>query len=227
MREGAFRDRTEAGEALAIAVAGLFGRHPEMTDPVVLALPRGGVPVALPVAERLGAPLDLVMVRKIGVPFQPELAAAAVVNGDDPQMVVNADIVRYARMSEAALEAAKARELAEIERRRTRYLGRRAPVPVAGRDAVVIDDGVATGATMRSALKALRKKRPRSLTLAVPVAPADTLEILETEADNVVCLLRPDPLYGIGAHYRDFHQLDDDEVCDIVAAADRLVAPNG
>jgi len=140
-------------------------------------------------------------------------------------MVVNAEIVGYARMSEAALEEAKVRELAEIERRRTRYLGRRAPVPVAGKDAVVIDDGIATGATMRTALKALRLKGPRSLTLAVPVAPPDTLGVLETEVDRVVCLLKPDPLYGIGAHYRDFHQLGDDEVCDLVAAADRITAP--
>ncbi len=218
-----FDDRHAAGEALAATLA---GRADERPDPVVLALPRGGVPVALEIARALRAPLDLILVRKIGVPDQPELAAAAVVDGDDPQMVVNDEIVRHAGMGAEALEAARAEKLAEIERRPAAYLGGRAPVPVAGRDAIVVDDGIATGATMRTALQALRRKGPRSLTLAVPVAAPDTLDALAREVDHVVCPFRPQPLYGIGAHYRDFHQLEDDEVRRLLAEADRIAPPS-
>jgi len=214
-----FDDRHAAGEALAAELAGQAAERP---DPVVLALHRGGVPVALEIARALSAPLDLILVRKIGAPGQPELAAAAVVDGDDPQMVVNDEIVQATGMSAEALEAARAEQLAETERRRAAYLGGRAPVPVAGRDAIVVDDGIATGATMRTALRALRRKGPRSLTLAVPVAAPDTLAALEREVDHVICLSRPQPLYGIGAHYRDFHQLGDDEVRRLLAEADRI-----
>ena len=224
MRGGAFPDRVEAGRQLAEAVNRLLHAHPEMRDPVVLALPRGGVPLALEVARVLGAPLDLVLVRKIGVPYQPELAAAAVVDGADPQMVVNEDVVRACGMSGDQLAAARARQLEEIERRRALYLEDRPPVPLEGRDLIVIDDGVATGATMRAALKALRRRGPRSLTLAVPVAARDTLSVLEREVDHAVCLLAPELLYGIGAHYAEFHQLADSEVQDLIAEADRLLA---
>jgi putative phosphoribosyl transferase len=171
-----FADRKSAGIRLAEAVAALMREHPELDDPVLLALPRGGVPVALEIARALRAPLDLVMVRKIGVPWQPELAAAAVVDGDEPQLVVNREVVEMAGMSQADLEAAERRELDEIDRRRRLYLGTRALVPLEGRDAIVVDDGIATGATTRAALKGVRRRRPRSLTLAVPVAPPDTLE---------------------------------------------------
>ena len=208
-----FTDREEAGRLLAARVAAL-----RLRNPVVYALPRGGVPVAAEVANALHAPLDLVLVRKIGAPGQPELALGAVVDGDAPEMVLNAEIVAATGASEAFIEAARRRELAEIERRRRRYLGGLRRVDPAGRDAVVVDDGIATGATARAALHALRRRGPARLVLATPVAPADTLEALRGEVDEIVCLLVPAPFFGIGAFYRDFHQLTDDEVIDLLAA---------
>lgn len=219
MTRPAFRDRAEAGRALAEAVASLISRHPEMTDPVVLALPRGGVPVALETARRLKAPLDLVMVRKLGVPDQPELAAGAVVDGDDPQTVFNREIMAVTGLTEADLAPIRERELAEIERRRGAWLSGRAPVPIEGRDAIVVDDGIATGATTRAALKGLRRKRPRSLTLAVPLAPADTVERLRGEVDHLVCLVTPEPFRAIGLHYGRFDQLRDEDVTRLMAEA--------
>ncbi len=207
-----FRDRGEAGERLAEALEALFAAEPSLAPPVVLALPRGGVPVAFAIARRLDAPLDLVLVRKIGAPGQPELAAGAVVDGDSPELVLNDEVVRHARLGEAELEAAKQRALAEIERRRAFYLGGRAPLPVAGRTAIVVDDGIATGATMRAAVRALRRRGPDSLVLAVPVAARDTIEALRGEADRVVCLDTPDWFRAVGAHYRDFRQTSDEEV---------------
>ena len=165
-----FRDRSDAGRKLASALA-------QYTDqqPVVLALPRGGVPVAAEVAAALNAPLDLVLVRKIGVPFQPELAMGAVVDGGAPLVVRNEDVIRLAGIDEADFKAVCDSALAEIERRRQRYLGGRARVEVAGRTAIVIDDGIATGATTRAALRATRMRKPKRLVLAVPVAPTDSL----------------------------------------------------
>jgi putative phosphoribosyl transferase len=220
-----FSDRTSGGIRLADAVAALIGEHPEITDPVLLALPRGGVPVALEIARALRAPLDLVMVRKIGVPWQPELAAAAVVDGDAPQLVVNRDVLAMAGMTEADLESAERRELAEIDRRRRLYLGNRALVPVEGRDAILVDDGIATGATTRAALKGVRRRRPRSLTLAVPVAPSDALDKLASEVDHLVCLVAPSPFFAIGSYYAEFAQVSDDEVVRMLREAEGFVAP--
>ena len=202
-----FRDRVEAGRELAAALAGRA-----FTKPVVLALPRGGVPVAAEVATALRAPLDLVLVRKIGVPRQPELALAAVVDGDHPQLVVNEDVRRFAGVDDALLERLEAREVAELERRRRAYLRGREPVPIAGRTAIVIDDGIATGATIRAALIGLRGKRPHALVLAVPVAPPDTVARLRPEVDDLVCLETPRHFGAIGAFYRDFRQTPDREV---------------
>jgi putative phosphoribosyl transferase len=220
-----FPDRRTAGTRLAEAVTALMREHPEIADPVLLALPRGGVPVALEIARALRAPLDLVMVRKIGVPWQPELAAAAVVDGDAPELVVNRDVLAVAGMTEADLEEAERRELAEIDRRRRLYLGDRALVPVEGRDAILVDDGIATGATTRAALKGVRRRRPRSLTLAVPVAPTDTLERLAGEVNYLVCLAAPSPFFAIGSHYADFAQVSDDEVIGMLREAEGFVAP--
>jgi putative phosphoribosyl transferase len=220
-----FADRRSAGMRLAEAVATLVREHPSLNDPVLLALPRGGVPVALEIARTLRAPLDLVMVRKIGVPWQPELAAAAVVDGDEPQLVVNRDVVEVAGMSQSDLGAAERRELDEIDRRRWLYLGERNFVPLKGRDAIVVDDGIATGATTRAALLGVRRRQPRSLTLAVPVAPPDTLAKLATEVDHVICLATPTPFFAIGSHYADFRQVSDDEVVRMLREAEAFSAP--
>lgn len=214
-----FATREEAGRRLGAAVLSQFSGRAERDAPVVLALPRGGVPVAGEVARALSAPLDLVLVRKIGAPGQPELAAGAVVEGEPPVIVRNEDVIRHLRIPEAEIAAGAERGLAEIARRRALYLAGRAPVPVSGRDAVVVDDGIATGATMRAALTAVRARGPRSLTLAVPVAASDTLRALAGLVDESVCLSRPEPFFGVGEHYRDFHQLEDEEVIRVLAAA--------
>ncbi len=208
-----FQNRESAGRKLAEAVQELG-----LKDPVVYALPRGGVPVALPVAEALDAPLDLLLVRKIGAPGQEELAMGAVVDGEAPEVVWNDQVVDMLRVSEADKRRAVKRKLAEIEKRRSSYLGDRAPVPVEGRDAVVVDDGIATGATTRAALLALRRRKPASITLAVPVAPEDSLSVIEPDLDHVVCLSKPHPFYAVGAHYADFRQTTDDEVTRALAS---------
>jgi putative phosphoribosyl transferase len=209
-----FLDRTDAGRRLAEAL-----QRRADPDPVVLALPRGGVPVAAEVARMLKAPLDLVMVRKIGVPHQPELAVGAVANGDRPEIVVNEDVARHTGLSRAEIEEMAVPQIEEIRRRRALYLAGRAAVPVAGRAAIVVDDGVATGATMRAALRAVRRQAPALVVLAVPVASREALEGLRDEADAVVCLEVPDPFFAVGVHYRHFGQTSDDEVVKLLRAA--------
>jgi putative phosphoribosyl transferase len=209
-----FADRSEAGRALA-------RRLPKFKDerPVVLALPRGGVPVGFEVARALEAPLDLILVRKIGAPFQPELAIGAVVDGSRPETVLNEEFVREFEIPESYIAEESARQLAEIERRRTLYMADRARVPVAGRTAIVVDDGIATGATMEAALHATRRADPRRLVLATPVAPPDTLERLRPQVDEVVCLATPWLFGAIGVFYEDFRQLSDDDVVDLLRGA--------
>lgn len=213
-----FVDRVEAGKRLAVALAD-YRRE----QPVVLALPRGGVPVAAEVARALDAPLDLLLVRKIGVPGQPELAMGAVVDGASPLIVRNEDVIQSAGVSRAEFDAACREEVAEIERRRARYLGGRPPIPVARRTIIVVDDGIATGATTRAALKSVRHGKPSRLILAVPVAPDDTLELLRTEVDDLVCLESYAFFGAIGAYYGDFNQVSDEAViADLAAAAARM-----
>ena len=207
-----FRDRTEAGRSLAATLAKFKDQKA-----VVLALPRGGVPVAKEVAAALGAPLDLVLVRKIGVPGQAELAMGAVVDGPDPLTVRNEDVIRLAGITESEFNAVRDRELAEIRRRRLEYLGKRPHPDLADRVAIIVDDGIATGATTRAALRAARKQKPRRLILAVPVAPTETLTDLESEADEIVCLESHDVFGAIGFFYSDFTQVSDREVKDILA----------
>lgn len=207
-----FDNRTEAGRQLAAAL----DRYRDQ-DPVILALPRGGVPVAAEVAQALEAPLDLIMVRKIGVPVQPELAMGAVVDGPQPVVVRNEDVIANSGISEGAFDVAYQKELAEIESRRQRFLGGRTPADVAGCTAIVIDDGVATGATTRAALKALRQRGPKSVVLAVPVAPTASLPELRQDADEVVCLEDHEWFGAIGMYYDDFSQLSDQEVVEILA----------
>lgn len=212
-----FADRRAAGRALA---AELVARR--LAPPVVvLALPRGGVPVAAEVARALGAPLDLVIVRKIGAPWQPELAVAAVAEGEPPEVVVDEPIRAALGVSRPSIDRQAARELAEIARRRAVYLAGRPPLPVSGATVVVVDDGIATGTSLRAALGALRRLGPAHVVLAVPVAPADTLAALRAEVDDTVCLASPEPFDAVGAHYVDFRQVADDEVLDALASTRR------
>ena len=207
-----FRDRTDAGRQLARALAGK-----SLPDPVVLALPRGGVPVAAEVAHALKAPLDLLLVRKIGAPFQRELAVAAVAEGG--ALAINEDVLDEVGADHGYVERQAQAEVREIERRRALYMGARPPTPVAGRSAIVIDDGIATGATMRAALRLLRERRPARIVLAVPVAPPDTVESMRPLVDDLVCLEAPPYFHAVGAHYGDFEQVDDATVRDLLAAA--------
>ena len=185
--------------------------------PVILALPRGGVAVGAEVAAALGAPLDLILVRKIGVPSQPELAMGAVVDGANPVVVRNDDVIRLSGVDESEFKAVCDAELAEIERRRRRYLGSRERVKVAHRVVIVVDDGIATGATTRAALRATRMRNPAKLVLAVPVAPTEALPEMSQEADDVVCLEDYEPFSAIGYYYSDFRQVSDHEVIDALA----------
>jgi predicted phosphoribosyltransferase len=207
-----FRNREEAGRKLADRLMAYKDQHP-----VILALPRGGVPVAAEIAAALDAPLDLILVRKLGVPWQPELAMGAIVDGDAPLVVRNEDVLRMIGVGEREFKEVCDRELAEIERRRERYLGDRARADIAGRTAIVVDDGIATGATTRAALRATRMRGPKHLVLAVPVAPAGIALEMREEADEVICLEEHENFAAIGFYYRDFRQVEDREVIDTLA----------
>ncbi len=207
-----FKDRSEAGKKLAKALHRYEGRNP-----VILALPRGGVPVAAEVAAALTAPLDLVLVRKIGVPWRPELAMGAVVDGAAPIIVRNEDVIHDLAIDEAEFKQVCNEELAEIESRRRRYLGDRPPIDVKDRVTIVIDDGIATGATVRAALRATRMRVPKRLVLAVPVASTEALAELRKEADDVICLEAHEFLGAIGFYYSDFRQTSDEEVVAAIA----------
>lgn len=206
-----FADRAAAGRQLASRVAALRPQRP-----VVLALPRGGVPVAFEVAQALHAPLDLLLVRKIGVPYQPELALAAVMDGAAPVLVIDPTVQRETGIGADVIDRLAQVQRAEIERRRTVYLGDRAPVPLTGCTAIVVDDGIATGTTMRAALQGLRHRRPARIVLAVPVAPTAVVDMLRVEVDELICLAQPEPFNAIGMYYEDFHQLDDAEVLSLL-----------
>ncbi|MGZ3290246.1 MAG: phosphoribosyltransferase [Xanthobacteraceae bacterium] len=206
-----FRDRADAGHQLAKALAEYKGRNA-----VVLALPRGGVPVAAEVAATLDAPLDLILVRKIGVPYQPELAMGAVVDGLAPIVVRNEEVLRVSGTTASEFDEVCEKERAEIERRRKLYLGDRPRAEIAGRVVIVVDDGIATGTTTRAALQAIRKQKPKELVLAVPVAPRETAAELRGEVDALICLEMPEPFFAIGYFYRDFEQVSDEEVVAIL-----------
>lgn len=209
-----FKDRSDAGRQLAERVAAL-----KLDDPVIYALPRGGIPVAIEVAKRLQAPLDLVIVQKIGAPGWPEVAMGAVADGDDPQTIINEDVYAATGSDAAGLERARRRELEEIERRRRRYLGDRPHVSPSGRVAVIVDDGLATGATARAALAAVKRQGAALTVLAVPVAPAETIDEMRAEADEVVVVHTPAQFWAIGPFYNDFHQLSDDETIELLRQA--------
>lgn len=209
-----FADRTDAGRKLGARLSRFKNQ-----SPCVLALPRGGVPVGLEIATMLEAPLDLVIVRKLGAPGQPELAIGAVVDGEKPQLVLNDDIVAHLAISRAYIEGEKQRQLEEIERRRRIYLAGRPRVDVRGRTAIIVDDGIATGATVKAAILAIRALGPRKIVLAVPVAPTDTVAALKREVDEIVCLEAHDDFAAISLYYGDFRQLEDEEMHDLLARA--------
>ncbi len=211
MQPQRFRNRTDAGRQLAEKLAAYANRP----DVLVLALPRGGVPVGFEVARALGAPLDVFLVRKLGVPGYEELAMGAVATGG--VRVLNDEIVRGLGISEHEIDAVVARELQELARRERLYRGDRPPPDVAGRTVILVDDGLATGATMRAAVAALRQQQPARIVIAVPTASPDTSEALKAEADDVVCAMTPEPFFAVGHWYEDFTQTTDDEVRELLA----------
>lgn len=201
-----FADRTEAGRLLGEALLGYRGR----TDLLVLALPRGGVPVAAEVARLLEAPLDLMLVRKLGVPTQPELAMGAIATGG--ARVLNADIIRALSISQQQLDRVTASEQRELERREQSYRGERPPPQLSGRCVILVDDGLATGASMRVAVEAAAVRGPAELVVAVPVASSDAVSLIEEQANQVVALATPEPFIGVGRWYEAFTQTTDAEV---------------
>jgi putative phosphoribosyl transferase len=206
-----FEDRADAGRQLANALRGYRTK-----DVVVLALPRGGVAVAVEVAKVLGAPLGLLIVRKVGVPYRPELAMGAVMDGSHPIVVRNDDVIHSCGISEEEFQRECTGELKEIERRRALYFGNKVPIDIAGRAVILVDDGIATGATVRVAILGLRQCKPRKIILAVPVGANDTMDVIRHEVDEAVCLEEPAALEAIGFHYGDFPQLTDEEVIEIL-----------
>ena len=211
-----FRDRSEAGRLLA----GQLIAYANRPDVLVLALPRGGVPVAYEVARALGAPLDLFIVRKLGVPGYEELAMGAVATGGE--RVLNDDVVAGLRIPDYVIEAVAASEQQELARRERLYRGERPPPDIRGRTVILVDDGLATGATMLAAIKALRQQRPARIVVAVPTASPDACEQLRAEADEVVCATTPEPFHAVGLSYEDFSQTTDEEVRDLLARAERV-----
>ncbi|TJV69746.1 MAG: phosphoribosyltransferase [Mesorhizobium sp.] len=208
-----FRDRQEAGQKLGASLNLL-----QLKDPIVLALPRGGVPVAAEVAKALKAPLDLVIVRKVGAPGNPELAVAAIVDGEPPDVVLNREIVEAYALDDGALRVLIAQERPELERRRAVYRGKDLPLSVTGKTVILVDDGAATGTTMKVAVRALKRRSPRKIIVALPVAPVDTADELAQEAD-LICLNQPARFRALSYYYGNFPQLSDNEVLDIMALA--------
>ena len=207
-----FRNRSDAGRRLANRLQFLSGE-----DVVVLGLPRGGVPVAAAVARALGAPLDVILVRKLGVPAQPELGLGAI--GESGARVINQEVVRYAHVSEAQIAQVEAKERAELQRRAQRFRGDAPHVPLAGRTAMIVDDGIATGSTARAACQVARALGAAAVVLAVPVAPPSADRALRGDADEVICLDMPDRFLAIGEWYEDFAQTSDEEVVALLRAA--------
>jgi putative phosphoribosyl transferase len=192
-----------------------------LRQPLVLALPRGGVPIGAEIAAALRAPLDLIIVRKVGAPGNRELAVAAIVEGDPPDIVVNRETADAYGLSDERVERLAEEERPELERRQSAYRDGRKPASVAGRTVVVVDDGAATGTTMKAVLKALKRRSPKELIVALPVAPPETVRELEADADRVICLSQPRLFMALGYHYQYFPQLSDAEVMAILEAAVR------
>lgn len=207
-----FADRADAGRQLAEVLLAL-----DLDRPLIYALPRGGVPVAVEIAKRLHAPLDLLLVRKIGAPQNPELALGAIVEGANQEIVINESVKRMSGADEAYISAAVVSQRAELERRRTLYLGDRPRLDPSGRTVVVVDDGLATGATMKAALIGLKRNTPERIVLALPVAPKEALAEISDQADDIICLNPATFFQGVGGFYRNFHQLSDAETVALLA----------
>lgn len=211
-----FRDRQDAGRQLAAVLAPY-----EDSRPLILALPRGGVPVAFEIAKALRAPLDVLLVRKLGAPGHPELGIGAVVDGVSPQLVLNEAIVQGLVVDPGYIQGEEQRQLAEIERRRKLYRGDAPAAEIRDRTVIVVDDGIATGGTVKAALRGLKRGQPDHLILAVPVAPQESLNELALECDELVCLHAPEDFWAVGTHFADFSQTEDEEVIRLLAAARR------
>jgi len=200
-----FIDRRDAGVRLAAPIAALT-----LEDPVVLALPRGGVPVGFEIARRIAAPLDVLVVRKLGVPGHEELAMGAIASGG--ARVINQEVVRPLQIGPEVIERVAAREQRELERRERLFRGDRPPAPVRGRSVILVDDGLATGATMRAAVESLREREPFEIIAAIPVGAGSSCVTLSRIVDRLLCLEQPEPFYGVGLWYQDFEQTSDEEV---------------
>jgi putative phosphoribosyl transferase len=208
-----FRNREEAGQWLADRLMDYANR----TDVLILALPRGGVPVAFEVAQALNAPLDIFVVRKLGLPNHKELAMGALASGG--VRVLNDEVVNQLHIPEKVIDAVAAQEQRELERREQLYRDDRRAVSVQGRTVILIDDGLATGSTMRAAVSALHRQNPAAIVVAVPVAARETCEVLKGEVDEMICAYTPEPFYAVGMWYEDFSQTSDNEVRDLLARA--------
>jgi putative phosphoribosyl transferase len=211
--EKPFQDRTEAGRLLAQKL----GAYARRSDVLVLALPRGGVPVAFEVARALGAPLDVFLVRKLGVPGHEELAMGAIASGGIA--VLNEDIIRYLRLPDGVIDAVAAKEQRELERRELAYRGARTAPEIRGRTIILVDDGLATGSTMRAAVAALRQQQPEQIVVAVPIAAPETCDGFRAEVDEIICAVTPEPFYAVGLWYEDFSQTTDEEVGEYLRRA--------
>jgi putative phosphoribosyl transferase len=216
--ESQMRDRTEAGQALAKQLQVYACSPGAEVDAIVLALPRGGVPVGFEVAMALHLPLDVCLVRKLGVPGHPELAMGAIASGG--VRVLNMDIVQRYHLSNAMIHQVAAQELQELQRRDRLYRGDRPRPKIQGRTVILVDDGLATGATMRAAIAVLKPEQPQAIIVAVPVAPADSCRLLAEEVDQLICLLTPSPFYSLGQWYTFFDQTSDEEVRALLSEAE-------
>ena len=216
-----FQNRREAGQALAA----MLDEYANRGDVLVLALPRGGVPVAFELAKALRAPLDVFVVRKLGVPGQEELAMGAIATGG--VRVLNEDVVQSLGIPQAVIDAAASAEQKELQRREKLYRDARPPVEVQGRTVILVDDGLATGSTMRAAVAALQQQRPARIVVAVPVGARSTCDEFKTDVDKIVCSFTPEPFYGVGQWYEDFSQTSDEEVRELLDLAAKRESPSG
>ena len=211
-----FRNRAEAGQVLARRLQ----QYKNQPDMLVLGLPRGGVPVAYEVARELNAPLDVFIVRKLGVPGHEELGMGAIATGG--VRILHEGIIREFGISQELIDSVSEREQAELDRRNRLYRGDRPAPAIKDRTVVIVDDGLATGSTMKAAIQAVRQQAPRRLIVAVPTAPAETCEQVKESADEVVCAITPDPFLAVGGSYADFSQTTDEEVRDLIASAAKM-----